>query len=59
MDTLMASTAFITKEQPQGNAGSIAESDVIRVSLELPLYLDTYILSSSTMRHGKFLPYFA
>lgn len=32
----MASTSFITKEQPQGNAGSIAGSDVIRVSLELP-----------------------
>lgn len=39
MDTSMASTSFITKEQPQGNAGSIAVSDVIRVSLELPSLL--------------------
>lgn len=31
----MASTSFITKEQPQENAGSIAVSDVIRGSLEL------------------------
>lgn len=39
MDTSMASASFITKEQPQGNASSIAVSDVIRVSLELPSLL--------------------
>ena len=39
MDASMASASFITKEQPQGNAGSIAVSDVIRVSLELPSLL--------------------
>lgn len=39
MDTSMASTSFITKEQPQGNAGSIAESDVIRVSPRAALFI--------------------
>ena len=45
MDTSMVSASFITKEQPQGNAGSIAVSDVIRVSLELPsLFRYIYII---------------
>ena len=45
MDTSMASTSFIAKEQPQGNAGSIAEPDVIRISLELPsLFRYIYII---------------
>lgn len=45
MDASMASTSFITKEQPQENAGSIAGSDVIRVSLELPsLFRYIYII---------------